>query len=353
MFQAAEGLSRRGHEVTILSRAGGALTTKAAEAGLRFEPLPFRNELDVATISRLRRLVAERQPHVIHVHKGLSHTLALAATWSAPVPAFIVNRGVSFPLRLWNRAKYRTARVDRIVTVCEDIRQVILKSGNVGPEKVTVVYAGVDLERFDPAKTGDAEFRESKGIGPDVLLLMQVGVRDWKGWRELVDAFSEVHRAEPATHLALVACKSPEQKAEVVAYAASREVAHAVTAVEYRSDMPRVLSAADIVVDASWAGTGITGTIREAMAMERAVIATDCGGNGELINSPAVGWLVPMRDHSALVGAMLSAIRDPEARHAVALRGRERVERGFSMEHRIDALEAMYREIVKSKVSRR
>ncbi|HVT03887.1 MAG TPA: glycosyltransferase family 4 protein [Thermoanaerobaculia bacterium] len=351
MFQAAAGLSERGHDVTVVSRPGGSLAGRLAEAGLRFESLPFRNEIDLATISRLRRLVRERQPDVIHVHKGLSHTLALAATWNAPVSAFVVNRGVSFPLRLWNRAKYRTSRVDSIITVCEDIRQVIIHSGNVPPEKVSVVYAGVDLERFNPAAVSGADFRQEKGIPGDVVLLLQVGVRDWKGWRELVDAFADVHRQEPMTHLALVACKSAEQKAEVEARAVSKGVGEAVTAIEYRSDMPRVLAAADIVVDASWAGTGITGTIREAMAMNRAVIATDCGGNRELV-IPSVGWLIPPKNHEALVAAMLEALRDPEARRDSGRRGRERVEQGFSKEQRIDRLGEIYREIVARKTAR-
>ena len=61
----------------------------------------------------------------------------------------------------------------------------------------------------------------------------------------------------------------------------------------YRRDMPEVLAACDVVVDASWAGTGITGTIREAMALGRPVIASDCGGNSELVTDDECGLIVP------------------------------------------------------------
>ena len=77
--------------------------------------------------------------------------------------------------------------------------------------------------------------------------------------------------------------------------------------------MPNVFASCDLVVDASWAGTGITGTIREAMAMEKPVIATDAGGNRELVSSPEVGWLIPMKDRAALTGALLEVIGDPRA----------------------------------------
>src|SRR5205085_9265801 len=105
----------------------------------------------------------------------------------------------------------------------------------------------------------------------------QVGVRDWKGWKELVDALSDVLPTFPHAHLALIGCRNDAEKNEVREYAAEKGVGEHVTAVEYRTDMPNVFASCDLVVDASWAGTGITGTIREGMAMQKPVIATDCG----------------------------------------------------------------------------
>jgi glycosyltransferase involved in cell wall biosynthesis len=319
---------------------------RAVESGIRFVALPFRNELDLATLSGLRRIVRQYRPDVIHVHKGLSHTLALAATWRSPVKAFVVNRGVSFPLRLWNRMKYRTSRVDRIVTVCEDIRRIIVRSGGVPAEKVEVIYAGVDLSRFDPQSHDRRELRDELGIPPDSLLVMQIGVREWKGWRELIEAFGSVAMAMPSARLALIACKSEEQKREVLGCAKAAGVEDKVIAVGYRADMPRVLASADVVVDASWGGTGITGTIREAMAMRKPVIATDCGGNRELISSPEVGLLVPRRDRDALVTALTSLMRDSALRERMAEAGMQHVRQNFSKERRIDRLESLYRSII-------
>ena len=64
--------------------------------------------------------------------------------------------------------------------------------------------------------------------------------------------------------------------------------------------MPEVLAACDVVVDASWAGTGITGTVREGMAMAKGVVASDCAGNRELVVDGSTGLLVPPRDVPAL-----------------------------------------------------
>jgi glycosyltransferase involved in cell wall biosynthesis len=338
MFQAAAGLRERGHDVTIVSRPGEAMRRRAEEHGIRFEGLALRNAFDLVSARRLARLL--RGADVVHVHKGVAHSLALMATLAQPVGAFVVNRGVSFPLDRWNRAKFRTRRVDRIVTVCEQIRGVIIESGRLPPEKVVVVYAGTDVHHFDPAKWDPRAFRREKGISDDRFLVAQVGVRDWKGWKELIDATAPL----PNVHVALIGCRNEKELADVRAYGGDR-----VTAVEVRADMPNVFASCDLVVDASWAGTGITGTIREAMSMQKPVVATDCGGNRELVSSPEIGWLIPAKDVGTLTRAIREVIDDPARRARVAGNARAHVVSGFSKELRISRLEELYTSITASK----
>jgi L-malate glycosyltransferase len=353
MYQAAAGLRERGHTVTIVSRPDPLLEQKAAAEGIGFAGLPFRHQFDLTTIRRLRDLVRRERPDVIHVHKGVAHATALAATWRKPVGAFVVNRGVSFPLDLFNRGKYRTRRVDRVVTVCREIGDVIVRSGKLPPEKVEVIYAGTDVSLFDPERWDRSSFRQEKGIADDRFVVGQVGIRDWKGWKELIDSMSDVVSRHTHAHLLLIGCRSDAEKREVLAYAGEAGLTGHVDAVEYRSDMPNVFAACDLVVDASWAGTGITGTIREAMAMARPVIATDAGGNRELISSSAVGWLIPMKDRTALTATLFAVIENREAAEATGRRARVHVVNGFSKELRIDRLEALYRSIIENRSSRR
>src|ERR1043165_9338060 len=185
MFQAASGLRERGPDVTIVSRPGAALAARATAADIAFVPMPLRNEFDPLSLAKMIRLFRREKPDVVHVHKGVAHSLALAAAYAAPVGALIVNRGVSFPLDRWNGAKFRARRVDRVVTVCEAIKQVIVDSGRLSSSKVAVVYAGTDTALFDPDTVDGRAFRAEKGL--DGFVVMQGGVRDWKGWMELID----------------------------------------------------------------------------------------------------------------------------------------------------------------------
>ncbi len=349
MFQAASGLRERGHEVAIASRPDEVLERQAKAAGVSFFGLPFRNQFDIVTARRLGRIFRDAHPDVIHVHKGVAHALALAATWRHPAGAFVVNRGVSFPLDPWNRLKYRTSRVDRVVTVCRQIKEVVVSSGGLPPGKVDVVYAGTDVALFDPARWDPSSFRLEKGIARDCFVVAQVGVRDWKGWKELIESVGDVLPRFPKVHLLLVGCRTEIEKREVEEFAAARGVSGNVSAIETRTDMPNVFASCDAVVDASWAGTGITGTVREAMSMGLPVIATDAGGNGELVSSREVGWLIPMKDRTSLTRALLEIIADPARARAVGASARRHVIGGFSKELRIDRLEALYRGILDAK----
>lgn len=341
MFEAARGLAERGHTVLAVTRPSAEMAERCAAAGVEHVPLALRNEFDVVSMVRFARLARERHVDVVHVHKGIAHAVALGATLLRRRYGLVVNRGVSFPIDRWSSFKYRSRRVSRIVAVAENIRQVIV-SGGIPPHKVSVVYAGVDVERFDPARTHPGRVRAELGISLDARLVGHVGMRDWKGWKELLRAFPAVRADHPAVHLLLVACTSQAQRNGVAELARDLGLAGAVTATMARFDMPDVLAACDVVVDPSWAGTGITGTIREAMALGKPVVATSIAGNPELVEDGVSGILVPPRDVPMLAAAISRLLRDGDLAGRLAVNGQQRVREHFSTAARISRLEAIY-----------
>ncbi len=349
MFQLARGLAARGHRVAIVSRPEGDVPARAREEGLDFIPLPLKHEFDFGSARRLARVFDERAVDVVHAHKGIAHSVALFATYFARRrPVIVVNRGVSFPLDAFNRIKYHV-RMDAAVTVCEDIKKVIVASGRLPPEKVNVIYAGVDLSRFDPAKADGARVRREWGAAPGETVLVQVGAREWKGWKDLVRAAALLAADFPKLKTAIVACEDDAKKAEVSAFAREAGIADRVLTIGFRSDMPDVLAAADFVADLSYEGLGITGTLREAMALGKPVIASAAGGNPELVVDGESGLLVPPRDPPAMAAAVRRLLTDPALSARLGRGGRQRVEAGFSSEVRLDRIEDLYARLLREK----
>ena len=150
----------------------------------------------------------------------------------------------------------------------------------------------------------------------------------------------------PGLKTAIVACEDDAKKAEVSAFARRLAIEDRVLPIGFRSDMPDVLAAADIVADLSYEGLGITGTLREAMALGKPVVGSAAGGNPELVVDGQSGILVAPRDPAATAAAVRRLIGDPALSARLGRGGRARVEAGFSSEVRLDRIEALYARLI-------
>jgi glycosyltransferase involved in cell wall biosynthesis len=346
MFEAARGLAARGHRVTVVTRPSAEMAERCAAVGVAYAPLALRHELDALSMRKFARFTRRSGVEVVHVHKGTAHAVALGAMRLGGRYALVVNRGVSFPLGPFGALKYRSPKVSRIVAVANSVRDVVIKSGRVSPVKVETIYAGVDVDRFNETWTDRSVVRSEFSIPFSAKVVGHVGMRDWKGWKELLKAFPTIRRDHPDAHLLLVACTSDAQRAGVLGLAAEMGLDGAVTATMPRSDMPNVLAACDVVVDPSWAGTGITGTVREAMALGRPVVAAAVSGNPELVEDGVSGLLVAPREVEMLAAAVSRLLRDQELAARLGAAARERIRRQFSTTLRLDRLESLYEKVV-------
>src|SRR2546425_6138156 len=339
----AIGLARRGHAVTVATSPNPHWAGRLRAAGIGHVEIPMRRAWDVRAAWRIARLIRARDIQVVHAHKGRARTLTLLAGLMGARTLLVLNRGVSFRVGRLRRVGYTSRRVHAVVAVCRSIKDGLVASG-VPAEKVEVIYSGTDVERFHPGADG-AGVRRELGLRAEHALITQVGVRSWRGWRDLLEAMETVAtRGEPAGVLFVGA--PPPRIAEIGDAARARGLGARVLVLGHRDDVPQILAASDVVVDASYAGLGITGSIREALACERPVIATAVEGIPELVIDGETGLLVPPRAPAALADAVVRVLTDPTAAQAMARAGRKRVEAHFSLRAKLDATEALYRRLV-------
>ena len=339
----ARGLAARGHEVTVVTPPSETWTARCREAGLAHVGIPMRRPWDPRAAWRLARVMRRQRVQVVHAHKGRARTLTLLAGLVGPRPLLILNRGVSFRVGGLRRLGYTSRRVHAIVAVCNSIKNGLVASG-VPAQKVEVIYSGTDLERFHPGADGHA-IRRELGLRAEHALITQVGVRSWRGWRDVLEAMTGVAPRLPHARLLFVGAPPP-RIAEIGDAARARGIGDRVLVLRHREDVPRILAASDVVVDASYAGLGITGSIREALACERPVIATALEGMPELVIDGETGLLVEPRAPARLAEAIVRILADPVSAQAMARAGRQRVEAHFSLRAKLDATEALYRRLV-------
>jgi glycosyltransferase involved in cell wall biosynthesis len=338
----ARGLAARGHHVTVVTPPSELWAARCREARLAHVPIPMRRAWDPRAAWQLARLIRRQRIQIVHAHKGRARTLAVLAGLMGAPTVLVLNRGVSFKIGRVRRVGYTSRRVHAIVAVCRSIKEGLVASG-VPAAKVAVIYSGTDLERFHPGVDGGPVRREL-GLSAEQALVTQVGVRSWRGWQDVLEAMRVVAAASHHARLLFVGAPPP-RVAEIAEHARQAGLADRVLALGHRDDVPVILNASDVVVDASYAGLGITGSIREALACERPVVATRLEGMPELVVDGETGLLVPPREPAALAAAILRVLGDPTAAQTMARAGRKRVEAHFSLRAKLDATEALYRRL--------
>jgi len=341
----AIGLAARGHAVTVATPPSELWAERMREAGVGHVAVPMRRAWDVRAAWRLAKVIRAGNFQVAHAHKGRARTLALVAGLMGARSKLVLNRGVSFRVPRVRRVGYTSRRVHAIVAVCESIKRDLVAAG-VPAQKIEVIYSGTDVARFHPGLDG-GPIRRELGLAPEHFLITQIGVRSWRGWQDVLDAMARLAPEAPRARLLFVGAPPP-RVAELGERARERGLDGRVLVLGHREDIPQILTASDVVVDASYAGAGLTGSIREALACERPVVATDLAGMPELVIGGETGLLVPPRDPEALAQALRRVIENPTWAQAMARAGCKRVDAHFSLRAKLDATEALYRRLVEA-----
>jgi glycosyltransferase involved in cell wall biosynthesis len=349
LYLLAKALVEAGARVeAIFSHGADAETAnlaQLAQLGVPVSILRFKRWWSPVQIARLRRRLREGRYDVVHTHKGGDLSLALLASPGLPLPCLVAQRGVNFELGL-NRYKYRLRRLDRIIVVSEDSRRVMVACG-VPAAKIRVIYGGVDAQRFRPLPDERAPVRAELGIPPDALVcVVAANLVRQKGHSDYLEAAAALRQSHP--QLWHVFAGSGEQGA-LREQAARRGVADRVIFAGFRRDMERVYAAADLSAMPSFAGEGVSGVLREAMACGLPVVTTDVGGNAELVRDGELGLVVPLRQPPALAAALARLADDRALAARLAIAGQTLVRERFSVEARARNVLALYEEVFREK----
>ncbi len=277
----------------------------------------------LAAWPRLRRLKREGRLDLIDAHFGYpdGYAATLLGRWLG-VPVTITLRGTEVrharDPSLAGRLKAALQRADRVFAVSDSLRREALALG-IDAARVQVVGNGVDLDKFQPLPR--AEARAALGLPADAKVLITVGALvERKGFHRVIELLPALRERFPGLVYLAVGGASPEGdlSAELRRQVQELGLADAVRFLgPVAPDQLRVpLSAADVFVLAT-RNEGWANVILEAMACGLPVVATDVGGNAEVVSRPALGTIVPFGDAGALEAALHEALSQSWATGAI------------------------------------
>lgn len=296
---------------------------------------------DLGCYWRFFRLMRRLRPAVVH-------TRNLGTIDLAPVAALA---GVPFRLHGehgWDNAdpqglnpRYRRLRriCDRFihgyVAVSEDIAGWLREHIGIRADRVRQIYNGVDSERFSPdgaraALPGAATLRVVGTVGR---------LDPIKRFDALIEWFASRHSERGDTRLVIVG-DGPERRT-LERLVADHSLSDHVWLAGNRPDVADIMRSLDVFVLPS-RNEGISNTILEAMASGLPVVATDVGGNCELIERGVTGELVSSGDRAALADAIAAYLEDDDRRAQHGAAARERVLRRFSLDRMMHNYDELY-----------
>ncbi|ANM31188.1 hypothetical protein ABI59_18845 [Acidobacteria bacterium Mor1] len=300
------------------------------------------------SILKLARLMREQKVDVVHSHNLPTYFHTIAAAMLAGVPVVVHGEHGRESKELpWHRAllsRWMARRVDKLTTVSEDLGRELVTRWGVRPERVRPVPNGVDLERMG-AGYDTAALREEFGFDADAPVVLNIGrLRPVKDHPTLLRAFAKVLQHVPRARLLLVGSSHLESDLDVVRGLVDElGLESSVTFTGIRHDAPQLLELSDVYVNSS-VYEGMSNTILEAMASRRPVVATDVGGNSELVQDGTTGYLVPSKNPDAMAGRILELLQDDSLRTRLGQGGRRRVERRHAMSKMVGSYAEVYRE---------
>ena len=341
-------LASAGHRPIVVS-SGGRMVGDVTAAGATFIPMNVHRTNPVAIVRNalaLTRIAREQRCDVIHAHARAPAWSAYYAARRTGVP-FLTSwykgfRQQNVFKRLYNGVM---ARGDCVVAISDQIAELVVERYNTPWDRITVIPASIDFERFDPARVSQERIdavRSAWGVQPDTKVVLVVGrMLRRKGHHVVVEA---VRRLKEMGLKDFMCVFVGEDQGKSRYSGELWDLVHGTGTTEVirmagpTDDMPAAFAASTVVVNAAIQPEGLQRAILEAEAMARPVVVSDLGaGPDAVLAPPAVtedrmtGLRFSAGNSMALATALVRLFSLPAAaRAAMGARGRAWVLANFN-----------------------
>jgi glycosyltransferase involved in cell wall biosynthesis len=336
-----------GHGVVVFSiNATEGLRPEVEAAGILVVIGGKSRSFDTHTMAMLRRTVAERRIDVVHTHSFVPNYYAACALLGMVRRPALVGTCHDMGNRLANRKlrwMYRLSllRTRRVAMVGQQVHDRFVASGLVKAWAAETVLNGIPVQRFANSTARRQTARSRLNIAADVPVIGCVGrLVALKNQRLMLDAMPRLLRLHPDLRLVIVG--DGPLDATLRAQALSLKVADHVDFLGPRIDVADLLPAFDIFALPSQT-EGLSIALLEACATALAVVATQVGGNPEIIAHERTGLLVPPDDLQALGDALERLLADPALRSYLSTQACEWVRAHASIDALCTAYDRFYR----------
>ena len=331
VYLLARGFAALGHAVHVVTMTPPtAYEPELAAAGVPLTSLGYaRGAPDPRGVLRLARAVRAWRPDVVHSHMVHANLLARLARPFARVPVLVSTAHNLTEGARWREVAYRLT--DPLATlstnVCHAGVERYRRVGAAPAGRMVAMPNGIEVSAFARPEERRRRAREALGLGAEHAWLAVGRLEPQKDLPNMLRAFAALPERERTL---LLVGEGPLQGA-LVAQARELGLGERVRFLGRRLDVPDLMAAADgYLMSSAWEGLPLV--LIEAAAASLPIVATDVGGNAEIVEDGRNGFLAPAGDPAALAAAMVRLEALPAAeRRAMGAAGLRKVEAEYEI----------------------
>jgi len=335
----AQGISARGHSVTLVAPREARIYEAALKRGLDPVALPIARKV-LGGVLALRRWLRAHPVDIINTHSSTDSWLAaLACATLAGAPAIVRTRHISAPIpdNLPTRWLYHSA-TRHIVTTGEILRTQLVRDNGLPPERITSIPTGIDASRFVPGGR-DAARRQTALPSERRLVGIVATLRSWKGHRYLIEA---VHRLSGDVGLVIVG--DGPQRRNIESKIRDLGMAERTWLVGNQDNVLPWLQSLDVFALPSYANEGVPQALVQAMLCALPCVTTAAGSIGEIARDGTTAIVVRTEDAADLKRGLERALSDAKLCERLGIAAREYCAANLGVETMLNRMERVFLE---------
>lgn len=307
---------------------------------------------DLSAYKKVWSVIRKFKPDIVHTRNIPTLDMLVPAALSGVRRLIHSEHGLDLMELAGHHSKYNFLRrlsqlfTRRYITVSHDLENWLHKEIGIPKHKISLIYNGVDTEIFQPPanNTNPAPIFPRDFAPPRALVIGTIG-RLGKVKDQVTLAHAFVRLIELCPNLRetarLVIVGDGELRSEIESILEAGGVSDLVWLPGFCSNTPEIYRSFNIFTLPSLR-EGISNTILEAMASGLPVIATNVGGNPEIVEDGVTGQLVPAANPEAIVSALQKYIDDPELAKVHGQAGHNKAMNKFSLTAMVQGYQKVY-----------
>lgn len=326
----------------------GLLVERMKDLGVQTFQITMKNPFDLLAARKLARLCKKLDIDIVHAQYLRENYIALfSRLFNKKTKVMYTNHFIlvnNAVLRVWNRIL--SPLQESIIAVCNNGKKMMIRNG-VDGSKIKVVFNGVDPEFWgEPVKS---TMREEFGIGEDEFVMF-CGSRFAydKGHEFLINAIAELKKITNTKFRLVLANDGPlleQRKQQVKDLGLEKDIIF----IGFRKDMKNLISGSDLYINSSQ-HEALSFAIIEVLAAGLPVVATDMGGNGDIINDETkCGMLVQYNDSKGLANTMKEIMDNPRLQAELRQNALKAIRERFSIDNMVTQAYNLYIKAVEGK----